>query len=285
MEDSGWGPILAGFDESPGSRDALTLAKALADAGGAELLLAAVRPYHRAALGREAFAAALREDEEWIAREAPEILGPTPFSIRVLTGVRPADGLKDTAAAAGVEAIVVGSTHRGRLRRVLAGSVGERVLDGAPCAVAVAPLGLAGTGFELRQIAVAYDGSREANAALELAVRMAEPAGASLLLLGAVEATLDLTGFEQVSPEQLEMARLTRHLRRARERLPRSVPVSSRLLCGRADRVILEAAEEADLLVVGSRGHYGPVRRVLLGSVATAVTRDAPCATLVTPAP
>jgi nucleotide-binding universal stress UspA family protein len=41
-------------------------------------------------------------------------------------------------------------------------------------------------------------------------------------------------------------------------------------------------AVELDLLVIGSRG-YGPIRRVLLGGVSTAVTRFCPCPVLVTP--
>ena len=35
--------------------------------------------------------------------------------------------------------VVVGSTHTGRLGRVFPGSTGEKLLHGAPCAVAVVP--------------------------------------------------------------------------------------------------------------------------------------------------
>jgi nucleotide-binding universal stress UspA family protein len=41
-----------------------------------------------------------------------------------------------------------------------------------------------------------------------------------------------------------------------------------------------ECAEGVDLLVVGSRG-YGPVARVLLGSVSRKVAQEAPCPVLV----
>ena len=49
-------------------------------------------------------------------------------------------------------------------------------------------------------------------------------------------------------------------------------------------REILKAAdrEEADLVVMGTHGH-GAVRRALLGSVATAVARDATCPVLLVP--
>jgi nucleotide-binding universal stress UspA family protein len=53
---------------------------------------------------------------------------------------------------------------------------------------------------------------------------------------------------------------------------------------GVAAEVIAAAGHEADLLVIGSRGQYGPLRRTLLGSVAAKLARSAPCATLITPA-
>jgi nucleotide-binding universal stress UspA family protein len=49
---------------------------------------------------------------------------------------------------------------------------------------------------------------------------------------------------------------------------------------GRAAEVLLRAAEDADLVVVGSR-HLGAVGRLFLGSVSTAVTHHAPCAVVV----
>ncbi len=57
--------------------------------------------------------------------------------------------------------IVLGSTHTGRLGRVRPGSTGERLLLGAPCAVAVAPHGYR-TRLDpaLTRIGAAYDGSR-----------------------------------------------------------------------------------------------------------------------------
>jgi nucleotide-binding universal stress UspA family protein len=48
--------------------------------------------------------------------------------------------------------------------------------------------------------------------------------------------------------------------------------------------VIADAAEDSDLLVMGSRG-YGPLGRVLLGGVASHVTRSAACPVIVTARP
>lgn len=57
------------------------------------------------------------------------------------------------------------------------------------------------------------------------------------------------------------------------------------MLYGIPSHAIPEAAEDADLLVIGSRGHYGVARRLLLGSVAARVMRTAPCPTLITHRP
>jgi nucleotide-binding universal stress UspA family protein len=45
---------------------------------------------------------------------------------------------------------------------------------------------------------------------------------------------------------------------------------------------LLEQSEHLDLLVLGSRG-YGPLKRVLLGSISMSVMNAARCAVLVVP--
>ncbi len=276
--------IVVGFNERPASRDALTLAAALCERTGADLVVASVRPYWPELIGPAEYARAVAEDEAWLHREAGKLLGTRPFATKVLASGGETGGLKEIARVEGADLIVLGSTHRGRLGSVLPGSVGERVLNNAPCAVAIAPLGLAGRGLEINRIAIGYDGSREAGAALVLAIELAEGAGASLLILGAVALNLDFTGLGGRSLDDVEVARMEHHLERAHTQVPDSVLAKTRLLRGPPDHAIVEAAEESDLLVLGSRGHYGPSRRLFLGSVAAQVTRNAPCSTLITPA-
>ena len=72
-------------------------------------------------------------------------------------------------------------------------------------------------------------------------------------------------------------------LQRALESVPPRVSAESRLLIGEPAEVIVEAANEADLLMLGSRGSYRPTPRVALGTVGAAVTRNAPSPTLITP--
>jgi nucleotide-binding universal stress UspA family protein len=57
------------------------------------------------------------------------------------------------------------------------------------------------------------------------------------------------------------------------------VPVASP---GGAAHAVLQSAEDADLVVIGSRG-LGAFQRLLLGSVATQIVHHAPCPVAVIP--
>jgi nucleotide-binding universal stress UspA family protein len=182
--------------------------------------------------------------------------------------------------------IVVGATHHGTALRLLAGSTPEHVLDDAPCPVAVAPEGFArqrpGTP---RQIAVAYDGSPEAERALELGAELARRSGARLRLVtvvgpgAAAYPPLDPGAYAQLA----ELARTD-----AREQLDAAL---AKLTDVRAEGAVREGdpVEELahdstgdDLLIAGSRGR-GPVRRVLLGSISSRLLRSAACPVVVVP--
>lgn len=275
--------LLVGYDGRPGSRDALALAKSFAEHGVTELIVACVRPYWPSLVGVENFPTVIAEDERWVRRGATKVLGDIPFEVRVLAGGHETAGLKELAEAEGTDVIIVGSTHRGRAGRVCPGSVGDRVLDGSPCAVAIAPHGFADAEHSIERIAVGYDGSHAASVALTRAIGLAERHRASLLILGAVEISLGLAGFETRPPKEHQKADMKRHLSRARDAVPADVAVETRLIYGAPGHVLLEAAEGADLLVLGSRGNYGIVQRLLLGTVGTAAVRGASCPTLITP--
>lgn len=274
--------LLVGYDGRPASRDALSFAKALGATNEVELTVASVRGYWPDLLG-ESYELVVKEDERWISRGATEVLGDTPFSVRVLAGGHETAGLRELADAEESDMIVVGSTHRGRVGRVCPGSVGERVLSEAPCAVAVAPRGLADRSFSFGTIAVGFDGSKQAEAALRTAINLAERTGASLRILSVVDT--DVVFGTETLPRKDEQARIERRLEHAVERAQRSAKAEGQILFGMPSHAIPDAAEDADLLVIGSRGHYGVARRLLLGSVAARVMRTAPCPTLITPSP
>ena len=108
--------------------------------------------------------------------------GSTPTrgsaSRRTIADTSPSRALHILAEIERASLVVIGSSHRGAVGRVFAGTTAERLLHGAPCPVA----GAAGTarGEEISRIAVGWDGSAEATAALDAAVAIARAVGAEL---------------------------------------------------------------------------------------------------------
>jgi nucleotide-binding universal stress UspA family protein len=180
--------ILVGYDGHERSRDALALGRGLAAIEGAELVLMAALELDPLATPADAYERATAEAEYKLAESAREILGETPFRIRIVGGVAAPRALIEVAADERADVIVLGSTHRGGLGRVLPGSVGERLLHGAPCAVLVAPAGFAARGrLEIDSIGVGYDGREQAGHAREVASRLATELGAEVTTITVAE--------------------------------------------------------------------------------------------------
>jgi nucleotide-binding universal stress UspA family protein len=288
--------ILVGFDSRPEAADAFALGRRLAEQTGATLLVAAVLPYGPSpALGRETF-------ESWLSEDTAQLFDPimpqlegVDFSLQALGGGSPARKLGELAEDEQVDLIVVGSTHRGALGRVLPGSVGERLLHGATCPVAVAPRGLAGADWRLEhRLGIAYDGSAEARAALDQAAELAQATGVPLRVIGVVDPFVPAP-FGRAVPREAEAA--TKHAESVDERRhrileelleqavaeqPSTLDASYELLEEDPSDQLISASPGLDLLVLGSRC-YGPLRHVLLGGVSAAVTRGAQCPTIVVP--
>ena len=289
--------VIVGFDAGEQSDDALVLGQALASAYDAELHIAIVLPRTRIPLSRtripfeEAIAGGpvSAQLEEHLYESAELRLGDGDF-VRAslngdLVGRSAARALHEYAEQEGADLIVVGSSHRGKLGRILPGSVGESLLRGAPCAVAVAPRGFAQTDqVEFRSIGVAYDGSEEANRALEDAERLSRLAGAQLRVITVVPTQPAFQLQVALSGELLEDLRneFSRVLETGLATLSDDTEVAAVLEEGDPAVVLAERGTDLDLLFMGSRG-YGPVRSALLGATSTAVMRTAPCPVLVTP--
>ena len=173
--------IIIGYDGGAEAADALALGRTLAKLTGARLILAAVLPVKEEPIGLNGYEQALKEDSDQLFAEALRGLGGLDVDTKALGDRLPADALRDLALAEEADAIVVGSTHRGPLGRIYPGSVAERLLHDAPCAVSVAPRGLARReSNELRVVAAAFDGSPESEAALGLAIQLAAQAQGTL---------------------------------------------------------------------------------------------------------
>jgi len=274
--------VLVGFDGSDGGRDALELAGALSKATGASLLVATVIPYGPLPIDFRALESDAAAEAEPLFEEARERLRGLEVETRAFGGGSPSGVIDDLAEREELDMIVVGSPHRGAVGRALLGSVAHGLLQGAPCAVVVAPRGYAKRpheGFDL--IGLGYDGTAESKAALHRARAMAEATDAAIRVFTVVAPPVALpgvVGYTPVNPPQPE-----RVLEQGVKGVGSSVPVEGRLLEGPPAEALAEACEEdVDLLVVGSR-NYGPAMRVLLGSVSRKLVNEAPCPVLVVP--
>jgi nucleotide-binding universal stress UspA family protein len=268
--------IVVGHGGTPGADVALRLAERLA-ADGATLLLARVIP------AEPVLARALSHGGESSRRQAVAselealcagVGGTLQAVARVVTGPSAERGLVALAEEAGADLIVVGCDRRPgdfRAHTVL----GLRLLRGAPCAVAIAP---ADPDFELHHVGVAYDGSPEAERALEAAYDVARRLHAActiyLAVLPAAEPTLDAQQAHRQAAALLDAAA---------ERAPAGVDPETVIVPGFPGTAIAgRVAGVIDLLVLGAR-RQGPLQRALMVSTSRAIGVEVDCALLITP--
>lgn len=276
--------IVVGVDARDGGRDALALADRLARSFDGALTAVHAYPYdYYVSRGTNSdFEAVMRRAARETLDDELERAGVTATAI-VMPDDSPARALHRTAARRHGDLIVVGSSHRGRLGRVLAGDVTAGTLHGAPCPVLVAPRGYADHGGELQTIGVGYDGSPEADAALGLAHEIAIDAGARLRVIDVVVPPEPGGPFPAYRPDWTEHARIRRE--EAEERLAAVLAelgdiATGDIAFGDPARELAFEGNYLDLLVTGSRG-YGPMRRLVLGSTSSKLIHEAPCPVLV----
>lgn len=282
-------PIVVGVERSERSRDGLALARTLARSVGSALILVSVYPVDAGSAGGPmgAYARALEEEAdaalEWAARPLGGVLA-TPRTVACTSVAR---GLQQVAEAEGALAIVVGPSHHGALGRIVPGSVGERLLHGAPCPVAVAPRGHWGNPRNrIQRIGVGYVATQDGAVALDAAFALATRTGATVCVLSVVEppavtASIPMGwGYGDLADET--RAAMTQALDAAVGDAGDRVTATGEVVEGYADDELARLSDDVDLLVCGSRG-YGPVGSVLLGSVSAGVLRKSRCPVLVVP--
>ncbi|MBI5105507.1 MAG: universal stress protein [Solirubrobacterales bacterium] len=275
----------AGYDGSAAAHNAVAFAARLAGALGAELTAVSAHPALPPALAPGASAMADAELEHELKADTLKLLEgledvPGIAHRRAVAGA-PARALVELAEHEGASLITVATTHRGRVGR-LAGSVAERLLHGAPCAVLVVPPEVLADA-PVRTVGVAFDDSPEAHAALDEAATIARGLGAELLVLAVAEPVFTGTAwnlpkaYDAMDPDTREQFN-ARMAEAAAEHGGRATT-----LRGEAGPALIEASKgTVDLLVCGSRS-YGPLRAVLAGSVSRHLADHAHCPVLVMP--
>ena len=186
-----------------------------------------------------------------------------------------------TEASRNAGLLVVGSRGRGGFAGLLLGSVSVTVAGHAHCPVAVVrtnPVAPAQTG---RPVVVGVDGSRTSASAVDYAFDQASRQGRPLVAVHAWELPSLFGPVPPWLPEEVEEMRmaekalLSESLAGHMERYP-DVNVTSMVHRGGPAHVVLTAAEDAEIVVLGSRG-LGGFRGLLLGSVSQTVLHHATC--------
>jgi len=272
---------LVGVDGRPNSRDGIALASRLTDPDGA-LTLAHVhagrlRPTHAVS------PALIRDEAQTASKLLEDERAAADVQARIvrIEALSPGRGLHGQAEEQDADLLVVGSCRHGVLGRAMLGDDTRAALNGAPCAVAIAPVGYANEPKEIARIGIAYNGSPESRQALAVARELATQTGASLHALEVVSIpTFAYAGV--VAPTAGDG--LDEMLEEANARLGKLTDIEGRAAYGLAGEELAAFGDEVDLLIVGSRG-YGPLRRLMLGSTSDYLQRHARCPLLVLPRP
>ncbi|HEY6887790.1 MAG TPA: universal stress protein [Solirubrobacter sp.] len=277
--------ILIGVDATARSEDAIAFGRQLAHATKAALIVASIAPGPA-----EPGSPAREEAHASVQRMSGLLAGVDPERIHtgVTSGQSPAQGLQELASSDSATLIVVGSTHTGHLGRVRPGSTGERLLAGAPCAVAVVPYGYrTQREYALKRIGVAYDGSVEAKSALAAGVAAARALDAVLEVVTVIPSDVYGAPALMAGPSYIIVASdveagIRKDLDETLAALPTDVTSEGVVLEGRPWRRLAEKSAELDVLFVGSRG-YGPLHAVLLGGTSGPLMREAQCPVIALP--
>ena len=277
--------VLLSTDGSGDAELAATTAVSLAKSTGSELHVVHVwRPVpsvHFDALIRQEMH---REAQELLDAQVKKIegLGATVTEAHLREGDA-SEEIIALAAEIGVGLVAVGSRGRGRIRRLLMGSVSDAVVRHAHCPVVVArwkPVAFPA------KILLATDGSEEATLATQTATDLGERTGSELHVVhvGEIPPTHypDRHGYRALYEEDEREARQLLEAQIEKMKAAGATVMQAHLRIGRADEEVVVLAEElgVDLVAMGSR-ELGGVRRALMGSVSDSVVRHAHCPVLI----
>ena len=282
--------VVIAIDPSKRPLDPLRLGGRLARRLEAPVALITVFVHHPLLSGPETEAqvearAAAQRDLLELGRTLDGVVVEDAF---VLASSSPARALHELSTTPTTALIVVGSTTRGAIRRVLPGSIAHELLSGAACPVAIAPHGYSEEDSRpLATVGVAFDGSAESHQALAGARRLARRAGATLRIITVVEPlAFDAVPVSTIEPSISASRLLEQELRGVHDTAAAEsrelVEVDGVVVEGDPADVLLEHSRQLDLLVAGSRG-YGPLGAVLLGSTTRKLMRGAACPLIVVP--
>ena len=273
--------VLLATDFSPASARALSYAMTIASQYGSKLYLAHVIPMDSYLLGDPQALQRLRQARmDADSNLADLLLSANARNVPSQTLVDNGDVwvvLSDFITEHGIELLVMGTTGRWGVAKILLGSTAEEAMRESKCPVlTVGPRALTDGNPKVRNILYATDFSADSLAAAPYALSFAEKFGARLTLLHIME---------KISESPYLDAQLARvHLN---DLVPREFYFSnaseSVVKSGSPGEVILNIAADSasDLIVIGARGAGALARlKTHFGSIAHKVVAHASCPVL-----
>lgn len=265
--------IVIGTDGSAHAAEALRFGVAEAELHGAQVEVVAVAENPRldsasAVAPDDSTAIESRAKlDAWVAEHLP---GDHQVSTHLAHG-DPVQELLERSVEA--DLLVLGARGTGGFKGLLMGSVSERLVETSNIPVAV--VGSDAPPARGR-VLVGYDGSRASQEALVWAAGEARTRGATLEIVhswqvpAAAASPWVIVPIDEISDAGRQVIAEARHHPSCE-----GLEVEAHLYHGSPASGILQRAQEADLVVVGTRGH-GRVASVLLGSVSRQVLHHSP---------
>lgn len=286
VDNHGRRPVLVGVDGSVSAQAAL--AWAAAEASFRHCPLHIVHTFTWPMIGdpfgldlAEPMDNGLRAAAGWILGEAENQARQAAPDIKI-TAELFAAGAAPTLLSQAQEAelVVVGSRGLGGFRGLLVGSVSSTVATHAPCPVIVVHPHRVGSAFAAspaRRIVVGVDGSEASAGAIRFAFQEAARRHVGVTAVHAARPT-------RQHPSLRVPADIVEHVDRqlfaetmdSKRILVPGIDVKTKLVHSHPAQALLDEADGAELIVVGSRGRGG-FTGMLLGSVSQAVLHHAAC--------
>jgi nucleotide-binding universal stress UspA family protein len=268
--------VLVGVDGRAGGRDAIALAGRLVDDQG-QLTLIHVHQETTGIVVHD-FDSSARDEAQRLLEGERDAAAVTA---KLLSIAAPSvgSGLHRLAEQTAADLLVVGTCRHGFVGRVLLSDDTRASLEGAPCAVAIPPLGYAQRSKPIGVIGVGYDRSPESHAALALARVLAAEGNVAVKVLTIVSAL----PFAYAGLTSMDLSKeIDVLLDEARDRLNALDDVEGRAVYGLPAEELAVFGDDVDVLLVGSRS-YGPQRHLMLGSTSKHLARASRCPLLVLP--
>ena len=270
--------IVVGVDGLQGGRDAIALATKLADPE-AKLTLAHV--YGGRTMGGRASAMAMPLELESARQLLTRTLSEAGLEAdtELVESSSVGRGLHELADRMRADLLVVGSTRRALLGRALLGDDSRTALNGAPCAIAIASRAYAQAPQQPLRLGVGYDDSPESVRALSAARALAARYGSTIQVLWVIA----LPRVQEETPIPADWdATIKKLTEEYSARLAELGDVEGRVTYGGPREELTQFGKALDLLIVGSR-NYGPLGRLVHGSVSGYLLGHAACSLLVLP--